>query len=291
MTASGVDLYLVQAFTDNPDGGNSAGVVLDGDRFNDKEKQAIAAKAGYSETAFVNKSDQADFRLDFFTPTRPIPYCGHATVGAVALLQQEGIVNADEVTNESPDGLMKIRLDDGRVFMQQQPPIFDALSDLQIAALYDSLGLTTGAMLDGVMPEIISTGVRFAVIGVDNEDYLRRIRPELRTIANISESHKLIGYYVYATDVDGFDATARMFAPAYGINEESATGMAAGPLGCQLHKRRGVAPDNIRIEQGRFMLTPSLSELTVRLQIDGENIIGVSVGGPAVVKQKLTLTV
>lgn len=54
-------IYNIAAFTDNKNGGNLAGVVLDSDNLTREEMQNIAKKIGYSETAFVMKSDKADF--------------------------------------------------------------------------------------------------------------------------------------------------------------------------------------------------------------------------------------
>ena len=84
----------------------------------------------------------------------------------------------------------------------------------------------------------------------------------------------MIGFYVYSaqTNVSGRDAGARMFAPRYGIPEESATGMAAGPLACYLYDVLGVRKDTFVIEQGHLMPTPSPSVITVKLDLRaGEN--------------------
>ena len=47
-----------------------------------EQKILIAQKVGLSETAFFSKSTVTDFKLDFFTPTRQIAHCGHATIAA-----------------------------------------------------------------------------------------------------------------------------------------------------------------------------------------------------------------
>ena len=50
------EILRLAAFTDVPEGGNPAGVVLDAATLSDAEMQAIAAEVGYSETAFVTAS-------------------------------------------------------------------------------------------------------------------------------------------------------------------------------------------------------------------------------------------
>jgi predicted PhzF superfamily epimerase YddE/YHI9 len=70
--------------------------------------------------------------------------------------------------------------------------------------------------------------------------------------------------YVYARGTDGYDATIRMFAPRYGIPEESATGMAAGLLGGYL--ARDAQHAEFRFLQGADSPLNAPSELIVRVQ-------------------------
>ena len=77
-----------------------------------------------------------------------------------------------------------------------------------------------------------STGNAFLIVGVRSAGDLEDLTPDFEAIERISDALDLIGFYVFTTDglEPGDDATARMFAPRFGIREESATGMAAGPL-------------------------------------------------------------
>ena len=69
------------AFTDDPAGGNPAGVVLDASGLDDAAMQAIAAEIGYSETAFVTGRDASgDLHVRYFSPEAEVPFCGHATI-------------------------------------------------------------------------------------------------------------------------------------------------------------------------------------------------------------------
>lgn len=81
-----IDVKIVNAFIRGGSGGNPAGVVLDAGRLDEHEMQAIAAKTGLSETAFVSRSESQAFKLDFFKPTRRIAHCGHATIGTFSVL-------------------------------------------------------------------------------------------------------------------------------------------------------------------------------------------------------------
>ena len=76
-------------------------------------------------------------------------------------------------------------------------------------------------------------------------------------------------------------AGARMFAPRYGITEEAATGMAAGPLACYLYDIMGRTQANMLIEQGYLMSPPSPSAIHVKLELFDGRIKGLMAGGSA----------
>jgi PhzF family phenazine biosynthesis protein len=83
-----------------------------------------------------------------------------------------------------------------------------------------------------------------------------------------------------------------MFAPYYGISEESATGMAAGPLACYLHDYLEIKKENFLIEQGYLMQpSPSPSVLTANLHVENGQISSLMVGGRAQVSSMIQVHV
>ncbi len=82
-----IEAHTVLSFIDGDTGGNPAGVVVDADALTGTQKLAVAQAMGLSETAFVSRSASATFKLEFFTPTRQIAHCGHATVATFSLLR------------------------------------------------------------------------------------------------------------------------------------------------------------------------------------------------------------
>jgi PhzF family phenazine biosynthesis protein len=277
---------ILHAFSDGDEGGNPAGVVLDAERLTPAERQQIAAQIGLSETAFVSASDMADFRLEFYTPTRQIIDCGHATVAAFSLLSQRGLLSGPHSAKQLADGSVRaIALMEGRVFMEQPVPQYMTLdgSGVTIAEVLASLGLTVADLQPGPPPMIAQTSGRGLFIPVRDANTLRRLTPDMPAIHAISDTLALVEYYVFSleTHVAGRDAGARMFAPRYGIPEESATGIAAGPLACLLRDHFGVHKSRLIIEQGRFMTPPAPSELVVDLTLTDDGITAVQVGGRA----------
>src|SRR4051794_3761237 len=93
---SSITAYVVNSFTLNGQGGNPAGVVLDASRISTAQRQQIAAQLRLSETAFLEPVGANRYRLEFFTPSRPIANCGHATIATFALLRQQGMVRGSE---------------------------------------------------------------------------------------------------------------------------------------------------------------------------------------------------
>jgi PhzF family phenazine biosynthesis protein len=116
------------------------------------------------------------------------------------------------------------------------------------------LGIAVSDLLSNNKPIIVNTGNSFLFVPLKDEAVVLSAHPNVEAIYNGSEKFDLIGYYIFSqhTEVPERDAGTRMFAPRYGINEESATGMAAGPLACYLYDKMGIKKDIFLIEQGYF---------------------------------------
>ncbi|HEX4957927.1 MAG TPA: PhzF family phenazine biosynthesis protein [Lacibacter sp.] len=285
-----VEVQIINAFTDNDTGGNPAGVVFNADHLTNDDKLKIAQKVGLSETAFVSKSSKADFKLDFFTPVRQIPHCGHATIAVFSYLSQNGLVASGNTSKETIDGRREIYVQGDTAFMEQKAPIYTSIEQYH-SEMLSSLGLEDGDLYGEAPLLVVNTGNSFAVIPVKNADTLKKVTPDFHRIAAISNELGLIGYYVFTPLAKSFqrDADARMFAPAYGIDEEAATGMAAGPLACYLNDQLGIKKQQFLIQQGWHMKQPSPSLITVNLKIKNNAIAGLMAGGKAVSKDTFTI--
>jgi predicted PhzF superfamily epimerase YddE/YHI9 len=82
-------LHVLRVFTD-ADGnhGNPLGVFVDGAAIPRDQRQAIAARLGYSETVFID--DVAAGVVDIRTPRSELPFAGHPLVGTSWLLHSLG---------------------------------------------------------------------------------------------------------------------------------------------------------------------------------------------------------
>jgi trans-2,3-dihydro-3-hydroxyanthranilate isomerase len=106
---------------------------------------------------------------------------------------------------------------------------------------------------------------------------LDSLNPDLTHLARLSSG------VVYAFAQEGLHCFARSFAPAAGINEDPATGSAAGPLAAHLvlHGRLE-SEQTLSVHQGQAMLRPSLLLATAKVA-EGGQVAQVTVGGAAVV--------
>ncbi|MEP2669202.1 MAG: PhzF family phenazine biosynthesis protein [Cyclobacteriaceae bacterium] len=287
-----IKVNIIHAFEDNLKGGNPAGVVLEADELDNNQKLAIAAKVGLSETAFVSRSLVSDFKLDFFTPSKQIPHCGHATVATFSYLKKRGRIAKNTSSKETIDGTRQIFFDEDLVFMEQRAPEFIPLEQSDKEESLQGLKITSAYLIKGLEPMIVNTGNNFLIVPVQNEKILQNLKPDLSVIERVSEKYNLIAFYVYApAQSHEAVATTRMFGPYYGIPEEAATGMAAGPLACYLHQYCNMTQDELVITQGRFMHPPSPSRILVRLEKEDNKIKKLFAGGRAYVEREFNLEI
>lgn len=270
-------VYLVKAFTKNPTAGNPAGVVLDAEHMSDEQKQDIATKLGFSESAFVEKSDIADFKVRFFSPTQEVDFCGHATIATFHTLATVGRVNFNAsgrgiVTQETGIGVLPVICNaDGRIMMTQKEPVFsEVFEDMDDVA--EMLGLSARDIAPYPC-QIISTGARQLTVCVKNLETLKKIQPDIEKITSHSRQYNHAGIAAIITGgfTDKGDVATRNFAPIFGINEDPATGIAAGAIAHYANKYTfNVKKDHIIVEQGVTMNAAS----TIIVDITDATLVG-----------------
>ncbi|MGZ7442867.1 PhzF family phenazine biosynthesis protein [Paenibacillus sp. TH7-28] len=278
-----IEVYTLNAFAVDEGGGNPAGVVLNADPLSEAAMQNIARIVGLSETAFLAKTAGADFKIRYFTPNSEVDLCGHATVAAFYLLWTQGKVGLGSHSLDTKAGILEVTLqENGEVFLTQALPRFFEHVDRNWIA--DSLRIGTDELDEELPVQIVSTGLRDILVPIKSRRILKRIAPDFARISEISRSHQVVGYHLFALDAEaGVQAECRNFAPLYDIPEESATGTSNGALACYLYKN-GKLPDNLAgdliFKQGYTMNRPSeiKAKLTVNMNREIEKI---QVGGTA----------
>jgi PhzF family phenazine biosynthesis protein len=280
-----IDVQIVNAFVDGAQGGNPAAVVLNADHLNAAQKLSVAQKIGLSETAFVSRSELASVKLEFFTPNRQIAHCGHATIATFSLMRQLGLLSEGELSKETIDGTRSILIRGEMAYMEQRAPKYQevALDSERCGRILNALGLRSDQLLSGFAPTVVNTGNSFLLVALKDEATVAEIQARQSLIHALSDELDLIGFYVFSKQSKQAQrhAGSRMFAPRFGIDEESATGMAAGPLACYLHDYMQLNDTHIFIEQGYLMPVPSPSVIHVVLDVVEGRINGLMAGGRA----------
>jgi PhzF family phenazine biosynthesis protein len=278
-----IRVFLVNSFGKNAEGGNAAGVVLDADGFQADDMKEIAKILGHSETAFVGKSEVADFKVRFFTPVEEVDLCGHATIATFHTLLEQGRIHPEKYTQETKAGVLQVEIkDDHSIMMNLNAPLFlDIVSKEEVA---DSLNISVNELVDGLPTQVVSTGLRDIMVAIKNLETLNAIKPDFAKVTEISRNYNSIGYHLFTLETLGeAHAHARNLAPLCGIPEESATGTSNGALASYLFKYRLInrkEASHLVIEQGYSMNKPS--EIFVELESNEKNIFGVKVGGKAI---------
>lgn len=254
--------FIVDAFTTQPFGGNTAGVVLLDDAFpSDDFMQQVAAEFRYSETAFVRQDGDTEFTVRYFTPRGEVDLCGHATVATFGTLYKLGIIaDGTMCINHTLAGNLQVRVGDKVMMEMAEPQIIDATVDVE--RLHSIMGVKNTHIDLPVM--VVSTGLPDIMMPVSSVDELNSLVPDIDALALLSDQLNVTGVHAFALSDDDFTAHVRNFGPLYGIPEESATGTANGALTHYLHHNGIIsAPAECRFMQGEAMQHPSVVATTL----------------------------
>lgn len=229
------NLYQIDAFTKEPYYGNPAAVTF-GMELTDREMQNIAREMNLSETAFILASDKADYGLRWFTPTKEVDICGHATIASLHYLNElDKIQNRKRITFDTRSGLINCTVSKDSYSMYLPIPIieeFDSCKD----EILEALDLDKSYVSDKYPFLILDNG--YLYIFVNKLSALESMRPDFNLLYDLSLkcSFSCVDVFTLETyDKESF-AHSRLFDPGDGIQEDPVTGSANGPLMLVLQK-------------------------------------------------------
>jgi PhzF family phenazine biosynthesis protein len=260
------------AFTDSPEGGNPAGVVLDAHGLSAERMLAIAAELGYSETAFADRRADGAYDVRYFSPEAEVPFCGHATIATgVALAERDGAgprlfhTKAGEVPVDTSGA-------DGNVtatLTSVVPHVEDVPQELLDAAL-SALRWTREELDPQLPPRIGFAGARHLIISAKTRERLAGLDYDFDALKQIMLAHDLTTVDLVHRE-DELTFSARNPFPVGGVVEDPATGAAAAAFGAYLRELGLVtAPATVTVHQGVDMGRPSL--LTIDIAADRPEI-------------------
>jgi PhzF family phenazine biosynthesis protein len=252
MNDTGVLRY--SAFTKDPAGGNPAGVVLDATELSDAEMLAIAAKVGYSETAFVLPRDGREFDVRYFSPKAEVPFCGHATIAtAVALAERIG---DGQLTFHTPAGEIAIETADGTASLTSVPT---STSEADPKLVEQALEALRYKEIGDAPVHVGFGGARHLLIPLRDREQLANLDYDFDALRDLMLAHDLTTVHLWWRENEGL-VHARDPFPVGGVVEDAATGAAAAAFGGYLRDLEG--PQRFVISQGEDMGRPS------RLEVD-----------------------
>ncbi len=280
------DVLRYSAFTTDPSGGNPAGVVLDAGALalDDAAMTAIAARLGYSETAFLTERDETArrYRLRFFSPRAEVAFCGHATVAtSVALAERDG---PGELVFDTASGEIKVHTatdGDGppRATLTSVPTRSRPAADSELDAALTALGWSRDDLDPALPPHVSFAGNDHLVLAAATRERLAALDYDFAALEELMTRHGWTTVHlVWREDPDRFDFHARDPFPVGGVVEDPATGAAAAAFGGYL-RTLGLVHEatRVRIRQGEDMGRPSdlLVEVTPddpRVRVSGQAV-------------------
>ncbi|AAS42339.1 MULTISPECIES: PhzF family phenazine biosynthesis isomerase [Bacillus] len=234
-----INVFHYDAFTNKPNMGNPAGIVLEADGLTEEEMQIIAEKVGYNETTFVLSSEVGDIRMRYFTPGFEMDLCGHGTVGTLYALREKGLLEEkSNLTIETKAGILPIQIgvnENGETFikMRQAAPQFKEFTGSK-EELAHSIGLEVND-LDVSLPIVYgSTGNWTVIVPIKNLDACERMNPNNAAFPSVLK--EIPNASIHPICLETYDEQAQMhgrhFSSAYaGTIEDPVTGTASGVMG------------------------------------------------------------
>lgn len=261
---------IADVFTDEPLAGNQVAVFTDAREIPEDRLQPLARELNLSETVFVYTPDaEGHVRIRIFTPSLELPFAGHPVLGTAFVLAQP--LQLDEIRLETGSGVVPIRLErhGPRVaFGWMRQPVVVPEPYEQTDELLALLGVERPEF----PVELYRQGPGHVLVELPSPAAIAALRPDFGALKELSP----YGTFCFAHDDDRWKA--RAFVPAHGIDEDPATGSAAGPLALHLARHGRIEfGDEIVIEQGDEIGRSSTLHAVARSPED------VEVGGSAVV--------
>jgi trans-2,3-dihydro-3-hydroxyanthranilate isomerase len=278
--------HIVDVFSSTPFGGNQLAVLPDAAGISTEGMQKIAREFNFCETTFVlPKNDPANTcRVRIFTPRMELDFAGAPTIGtACALVMKQHVRPGDpgRLILEENVGPVTVEV------AQRNGGLHGTLTlSGKIEAPDGAPSPTDLADVLSVKPAEVNQGF-FAGVGfpvcfaqLNSNDAVDRAAINraawTTTLARAWSPH----VFFFAGNLrDGGKLYARMWAPALGVEEDSATGSACAALvGAMASKHDfGGTAYRLSIQQGVLMGRPS--EIEAEARKSGGVVTSVSVGG------------
>ncbi|MCP3875929.1 MAG: PhzF family phenazine biosynthesis protein [Desulfobacteraceae bacterium] len=204
-----LDIFQIDAFTQNIFSGNPAAVCPLENWLEDDIMQSIALENNLSETAFFIPNDNG-YHIRWFTPVTEVDLCGHATLASAFVLFNILGYAKNKIHFDSKSGPLVIHHENDRMIMDfpSQPPVPCDIP-LQLEKAFH------------IKPVECLISEDYLVI-FKNEQEVLELNPDMDCLKKLN----LRGVSVTAKGSGEYDFINRFFAPKYGVPEDPVTGSA-----------------------------------------------------------------
>ena len=291
-----ISVLHYDAFTEHPNQGNPAGIVLEGEKFNESEMQKIAEKVGFNETSFVLPSNIADLRIRYFTPGHEMNLCGHATIATVFALKANGhLPEKETILIETRAGILPIRINQKEqstpsIIMKQIPAQFKEFNGSR-KELAEAIGIAESD-LDVNQPILYgSTGIWTLLVPIKSLHVFSQMVPKNDLFPSILKEIPNASVHPFCLATFEGEATmhGRHFSsPFSGTIEDPVTGTASGVMGAYYVTYINDKGKNqpIVIEQGKEIGRNGKVSVTVS---DKDDQLDVEISGTAVFVKEIKI--
>lgn len=279
---------IVDVFSSTSFGGNQLAILPDAAGISTEGMQKIAREFNFGETTFVlPKNDSANnFRVRIFTPRVELDFAGHPSVGtACALMMNRRVRLSDPVRLVLEENVGPVTVD----VDQRNGGFYGKLT------LSGKVETPTGAPTPAELAAVLSVEpaevkqVFFAGVGVpfcfmqlnSNEVVDRAVMNRAAWVATLSGAWSPQMYFFAGDLRDGGTLYARMWAPAMGIEEDSATGAACAALVGAMASKQDFDGTAYRLSIQQGVSMGRRSEIEAEARKSGSVVTSISVGGAA----------
>jgi PhzF family phenazine biosynthesis protein len=271
-------LRRLTAFSEDPRGGNPAGVWV-GERLPDPaEMQRIATEVGYSETAFVAPGTGPRRDVRYYSPVAEVSFCGHATIATGVVLGARDGEGTYVLSTTVGHVSVTARRCEGRMVasLTSVEPRHGEVDDPLLADALSALGWTEEVLDPAIPPAVAYAGAWHLVLALRDRGTLEAMAYDFERLrAAMAAADLTTVQLVWRESATVFHS--RNPFPVGGVVEDPATGAAAAALGGYLRESGLLrAPAELLILQGETMGRPS--RITVEVPVSG----GITVTGAAV---------
>ncbi len=279
--------YILSSFMSKYGGGNKAAVVFDDFGMTEQQMLDLARRNNFSETAFIDirNSNRGRYIIRYFTPTEEVDICGHAALASFQVLRELGYLKDAIAYHATQAGELKVLLEPDIILIEMKKP--EIVMELSKDVIMETINLSEDEVITNKSGKIdvISTGLKDIILEVSGVEALKRLSISKERLISICRKYDLIGMHVVSRETieDDSDFCCRNFAPAVGIDEESATGTSNASLLYYMMKNYdGFECDRTyKVEQGYFMNSPS------NIYVKSDRLLGqIFVGGNAEIENK-----